>query len=401
MSIKLYTVGGNLATLYNNTTALSSVIRYDPNIILRYYTHNTAGSGAYYDGFSIRVPDSYIKSVYPDYSNMCYYSDTYYEKPKIDDLIKAEFIPSADLTVSGSYNDLVYNDLVFPYDTEYKTPGAYVIPKSAYSGDKSLYVYIWLPDINYAPDYDNEAGVDCTTLAVDSVGLDILKADVPNLTSLMFNQTYVSAIHNANIASGFITFGYGDVVTAGLPTMNFYDSNVHLDYGLADSNPTPIYNAINSTIDYVASARYVSGCDINLQRGAEPYYSGCISTAIDSRVNVGSDSYIEEAYNCAITSEQSYHGIANYASGCNITLLRDIIQPDVHQTYVNCNFSGMLKDARNVLVSSCNITGAADISTLKWTWVQNARMVKTYLHNTLDNTNWYFEDFPSRDPVQI
>ena len=144
-----YTVGGNLATLNN------------PNMILRYYTHNTAG--AYYDGFSIRVTDSYIKSVDPDYSNMCYYSDTYYEKPKIEDLTRAEFIPSADLTVSGEYNDLVCNDLVFPNDIRYKTPGAYVIPKTAYSGDKSLYVYVWLPDINYG----NEAGVDCTMLAAE------------------------------------------------------------------------------------------------------------------------------------------------------------------------------------------------------------------------------------------
>lgn len=146
-----YTVGSNLATLHN------------PNMILRYYTHNTAG--AYYDGFSIRVTDSYIKSVDPDYSNMCYYSDTYYEKPKIEDLTRAEFIPSADLTVSGEYNDLVYNDLVFPNDIRYKTPGAYVIPKSAYICDKSLYVYVWLPDINYAPYYGNEASVDCTMLA--------------------------------------------------------------------------------------------------------------------------------------------------------------------------------------------------------------------------------------------
>lgn len=402
MAIKLYTVGGNLATLYNNTTALRSFKQYDPNIILRYYTHNTAGTGAYYDGFSVRVPYNYVKTVEPDYSNMCYYSDTYYEKPNIEDLTKAEFISSADLTVSGAYNDLVYNDLVFPYDTQYKTPGAYVIPKSAYSGDKSLYVYVWLPDVNYAPDFDNEAGVDCTMLAVDSVGLDILKADVPNLTNVMFNQTYVSAIHNANIAAGSITFGYGDVVHTGLPEMNFYNSNVHLDYGLSRSNPTPITSAINSTIDYVASASYVSGCDITLQKGATPYNSGYIGTAIDSNVLIKHESIIKNARNCSITAEQIYHGIANYASGCNITVLKDTCHPDIHQTYEKCNFSGMIRDARNVTLNKCNITGSVMyISDLKWTWTQNASMVKTYLHSTYDNTDWYFENFPSLDPVQI
>jgi len=144
----MFTVGGSVATLYNQTTATQShgILRNKPLIIMKYDAN--ANNQAAFDGISCSVSDDLDTT--HDY---VYYSTAFSLTPNIATLTAADSY-HLDKTAYEEVDGLriiTNNEHTFPvyvreswYDDEYY---GYVIPKSAYSA-QDLYVYVYEKDIS-------------------------------------------------------------------------------------------------------------------------------------------------------------------------------------------------------------------------------------------------------------
>lgn len=203
------TSAGNLAyQRVSGDELLTTFTVADPQIILRYFTHNPEGSGAYYDGFTV-VSATNVPNL--PAGAMCYLGTGYSAKPHLEDLTAAQFIPnSAYDGRSTTYGDAwTYQGMLFPYDN-FNCVGSFVVPKSAYSGDNEVYAYVWLPSPEMAEELSGNYSLDMTMLSPDSVGMEVMKFSATLDTEFIVNQTLVSGVHNANTL-GFC-IGGGEII---------------------------------------------------------------------------------------------------------------------------------------------------------------------------------------------
>jgi hypothetical protein len=145
----MFTVGGNVATLYNQTTATQShgIPRNKPLIIMKYDAN--ANNQAAFDGICCDVVDD-LNTTH-DY---VYYSTAFSLNPDITTLTAADSY-HLDKSVYQEVDERLFtvtnNGLTFPvapYEHWYKSDlYGYVIPKSAYSA-QDLYVYVYEKDIS-------------------------------------------------------------------------------------------------------------------------------------------------------------------------------------------------------------------------------------------------------------
>lgn len=145
----MFTVGGNVATLYNQTTATQShsIPRNKPLIIMKYDAN--ANNQAAFDGICCDVVDDLDTT--HDY---VYYSTVFSLNPDITTLTAADSYhldKSVYQEVDVGLFTVTNNGLTFPVKPyEHWTNSdlyGYVIPKSAYSA-QDLYVYVYEKDIS-------------------------------------------------------------------------------------------------------------------------------------------------------------------------------------------------------------------------------------------------------------
>lgn len=145
----MFTVGGNVATLYNQTTATQSpgIPRNKPLIIMKYDAN--ANNQAAFDGICCDVVDDLDTT--HDY---VYYSTAFSLTPNIATLTAADSYhldKSVYQEVDAGIFTVTNNGLTFPVRPyEHWTNSdlyGYVIPKSAYSA-QDLYVYVYEKDIS-------------------------------------------------------------------------------------------------------------------------------------------------------------------------------------------------------------------------------------------------------------
>lgn len=145
----MYTVGGNVATLYNQTTATQShsIPRNKPLFILKYDVN--ANNQAAFDGICCDVVDDLDTT--HDY---VYYSTAFSLTPNIATLTAAESYQldkSTHQAVDNSLWTVTNSGLTFPVKPYEHWNSSllygYVIPKSAYSA-QDLYVYAFEKDIS-------------------------------------------------------------------------------------------------------------------------------------------------------------------------------------------------------------------------------------------------------------
>lgn len=142
----MFTVGGNVATLYNQTTATRShnILRNKPLFIMKYDAN--ANNQAAFDGICCEV-DNDLDTTH-DY---VYYGTAFSLNPDITTLTAAESY-HLDKSVYQQVDERLWtvNGLTFPVTPyEHWTDSelyGYVIPKSAYSA-QDLYVYAYEKDI--------------------------------------------------------------------------------------------------------------------------------------------------------------------------------------------------------------------------------------------------------------
>lgn len=147
----MFTVGGNVATLYNQTTATQShsIPRNKPFLIMKYDAN--ANNQAAFDGITCEIDnDAEYTSAAHDY---VYYSTAFSLTPNIATLTAA----SSVLLDKTSYQEIdnrmwsiTQDGLIYPINPyeHYNVAIAYgyAIPKSAYSAN-DLYVYVYAKDI--------------------------------------------------------------------------------------------------------------------------------------------------------------------------------------------------------------------------------------------------------------
>lgn len=144
----MYTVGGNLATLYNQTTATQShdIPRNDPFLIMKYDAN--ANNQAAFDGICCDIRTD--TNTNRDY---VYYSTAFSLKPDITTLTAADSLlldisnpQEIDGICTITNNGLTYPVAIHESLTASKHIG-YTIPKSAYSAN-DLYVYVYAKDVS-------------------------------------------------------------------------------------------------------------------------------------------------------------------------------------------------------------------------------------------------------------
>lgn len=152
----MFTVGGNVATLYNQTTATQShgIPRNKPLFIIKYDAN--ANNQAAFDGICCDVDDDLDTT--HDY---VYYSTAFSLNPDITTLTAADSYhldKSVYQEVENGLFTVTNNGLTFPVRPYEHWSNSelygYVIPKSAYSA-QDLYVYAYEKDISETiPDYE-------------------------------------------------------------------------------------------------------------------------------------------------------------------------------------------------------------------------------------------------------
>lgn len=399
MIYKMFTINGKASTIGN--VALTGSAIADPSVILHYSgtpsVNRTLGT---YDGFSIRIPKSGTSAY--DYFNLCYYSTAYYEQPNLNDLTKALFLSrSADLNTESDY--LVSNQEIdgkyrkFPvdfYSTAVDVPGAYYLPHSAFEGGNELYVYLWLPDVQTAPDDNDQVGLDCTLLETyHNWNMDILKAKLPAMTFASFNQTCVKSITNADIAYDSQVFGYGGVINSSYYGLG--DINLVSDSKIGCTNNTglqEVYSAYNSEL---------SGFNISHAENCKIF---------GDLENINKPVTALSAINCDIPDSVSYKS----ANTCNITgypenstainsnvILRGFT--DTHITYKNCNISGSIYSDLYLSAEDSNITSTylnPGYSPVRGNY-KNCYFYYVNTGNPAFNSSWYAEDYPTTPFVPL
>jgi len=405
MGRHIYTVGGHLATLYNNTTGLSGIEVTDPDIILRYYTHDTTQTGARYDGIT-------YEGRLVDTTNACYYSTQLYAKPKLSDLTAAQFVSASELTAYGTFpqggNYRTDGTYYFPYDVS--PVGCYVIPKSAYSGDKELYVYIWLPSIESNPVDDDATYPDATMLAMESVGMDIIRCRVKNGgASWMFNQTYISSMSGVNIASQDLNFGVGEVYPdassyppiiirdSNIPNLNPYD-NPSVFYQYVDNCSGTLFTQDFKHTDYtpdilnsnIAIEHDHPDKDITLSATTATIYTH------DDRLNINASScnLTGVLYNINLTAYSSnilvgsqWHDGRCYADHSFIDLREHT------NVYYNID---------SISAQYCTLSGLYNVMIIYQNpGTAHRKLVECTGYDPSTQKTWYFENYPTLPPVEI
>lgn len=283
------TSAGDLA--YQRAThdeLLTTFTTADPQIILRYFTHNTAGSGAYYDGFTVV---SAANAPNLPAGAMCYLGTGFSAKPHLEDLTAAQFVPRSAYTgYRAAPLRWLYDDMCFPFDNSNNCVGSFVIPKSAYSGTNEVYAYLWLPSPALADDLSANYNIDMTMLAPDSVGMEVMKfsATLPN--TYIANETKISAIHSANCEGFYIGDG-SDVQSTSFYNIDTIDNS----------------NLSQNSIIYMGGG---GATHVNL-------LSSCTFTndfrLIEYKMNV------ESAVDCTVVTQNSKFSAAN-VSACDYTI---------------------------------------------------------------------------------
>lgn len=145
----MFTVGGNVATLYNQTTATHShgIPRNKPLLIMKYDAN--ANNQAAFDGICCDI-DNGSTNTNRDY---VYYSTAFSLTPDINTLSAADSMlldKSTYTEVDIRLCSITQNNLTFPVEPfehwDSSILVGYTIPKSAYSAN-DLYVYVYAKDI--------------------------------------------------------------------------------------------------------------------------------------------------------------------------------------------------------------------------------------------------------------
>lgn len=405
MICKMFTINGKAPTIGN--TALTGSAIADPGMILEYSGNPSKPDvGYFYDGITVRSPEEPMTGI--DYSNIVYYSDTYYESPSLSQVTKAIFVPSGDLNLiedpRQGYADYalvskysVQGQIrIFPYDLGFHHIGAYFIPPSAYIG-KNLYVYFWIPDVLNAPEHNDQVGFDCTTIMdKTSLRLNILKAEVPGaLNDDMFNQTYVDKIFNMKVPSAGEYFCTGRYIEDfnSIGPVSLVSASEITQYTPAGN----VLSAYKSKLDGFSSITYAEDCDLGRNNGS--YFSTIVTSAKNSTLN---NVYYKSANNCNITVTEEHGGAASdggsaYNSTVNFALGYDNSN---RSYYNNCNITETPQWPERWAGDNCNVTSTqcqpiigGMINTNMGTWKNS--------YWTYGGTTWYLEDFPTIAPVPL
>lgn len=269
------TSAGNLAyTCQNSDELLTKFTTADPQIILRYYTRNPEGSGAYYDGFTFVSAENAPNL---PANAMCYLGTGFSAKPHIEDLTAAQFVPrSAYESSAAKPHRWNYNDMTFPFDDSSTCVGSFVIPKSAYSGTNEVYAYLWLPSPEFAEELSSNYNVDLTMLAPDSVGIEVMKFSAALFNDDILNETVVSAIHNANCSNFRIGSGY-DVESA-----DFYHIDLIEDSYISRSTFDKS-NYVTATVDTIRNCTFANNSVLDLFPLHVGLLSNCGTINMDNR----------------------------------------------------------------------------------------------------------------------
>lgn len=410
MICKMFTINGKAPTIGN--TALTGSAIGNPGVVMSYnYTGNNV---PHYDGFSVRVAKTGTTATI-DYENMCYYSTAKYDNPDPSQLTKALFIPMSQLvyTTDPDYNfyclaskvwipgwpqPIHYPQFhyVFPCDeADYDHAGAYVIPTAEYT-NQELYVYVWLPDVLQAPENDEEAGLDCTTLITKGEGLtvNLYKCDMPGLNQYCYNQTYVNKIINCNLPSGHQYFGYGSVIdtaTSALDSIELISASNIEQYQPVQK----VKSAYDSTLKGgFGKIEYAENCTI---AGANNGYTW---TTINSAKNCNiSATMFTSANGCDITMNDG-GAISNIHYSAYNSKINHTVDWSVGTAYFNnCDFIETPRYCNNWTFENCDVSstrsspvGAGGIGT-------NVSAKNTYWH--VGTASWYAEDYPTTPFVPL
>lgn len=221
---KAYTIGGNIATI--NSEAVIKQQYIEPYIMLRLYNINQNDVPAVVDGFTFQNDLSGRSLLY--YSDTSSFDESFHDDVitsaanneqihiNVDKLTACDYIPSAELQSGTSSIDIytVKTDLSSrKYMTEphANVHGAYMLPASSYTGNKSIYVFLTnsedvdIPSTVY-PD------VDFTVGSYSAIGMDILLSKSTHYTGA-YNLTHVRSANNITF-DGSDLFG-SDSVNVG------------------------------------------------------------------------------------------------------------------------------------------------------------------------------------------
>lgn len=329
------TSAGDLA--YQRAThdeLLTTFTTADPQIILRYFTHNTAGSGAYYDGFTV-ISAANVPNLPAD--AMCYLSTGFSAKPHIEDLTAAQFVPrSAYEYWDTNPRRWHYNNMNFPFDAGDTCVGSFVIPKSAYSGTNEIYAYLWLPSPELADDLSANYNVDLTMLAPDSVGVEVMKFSATLLNDYILNETVVSAIHSANCYN--FEIGSGEDVQS----QSFYHVNLIEDSLINYSLFNGASNNVTANVDTIRNCKFAEDFGNIIPSVHVGLLENCGTIKLNGQGNFSAatvsacDFYI---------NEHNYSSYSNFINS-NVYVERNTLLNTVFPRckYTNCNVTLTLND---------------------------------------------------------
>lgn len=222
---KAYTIGGNIATI--NSEALIKPQYIEPYVVIGLYNINQSDVPAIVDGFTFQNNISGKSLLF--YSDTSSFDESFHNDIitsaanneqihiNVDKLTACDYITSAQLQSGTSTIDGIYTVKTDLSGRKYMTEphanvfGAYLLPASAYTGNKSIYVFLTNAEDVYTPDtvYPD---VDFTIGSYNDIGMDVLLSKSTHYTGA-YNLTHVRSANNITF-DGSDLFG-NDTVNVG------------------------------------------------------------------------------------------------------------------------------------------------------------------------------------------
>lgn len=343
----MFTVGGNVATLNNQTTATQShgIPRNKPFLIMKYDAN--ANNQAAFDGICCEIHND--TNTNRDY---VYYSTAFSLTPDINTLSAADSMlldKSAYTKVANTLLSITQNNLTFPVEPfghlDSSTLVGYTIPKSAYSAT-DLFVYVYAKDAAESEGYTGDYGPRLWWTVVQSGNNSAAVCYYkPNTASVSVNKNKYERV-------SYYGFAYTNLTAIDMANTDYVTDDLHIR---TPSVPSSVTYLNDFTQEYETKYFDISNSttqNISLVNGA--ILTQDMSVSRDGLLHFYYNTYIDLLDNssASITTELPYIRYYNPEDSRHSKIV-PLYNTATSSCYVKqCNNSHIT--ARNVQFSSVN-----------------------------------------------